>query len=250
MFFWLAGFGFVYHYLRLFVVNLILGGPDSDSNLGSSNRGGPVVDVGIICGLLVCFGGAYYFDKLGVPAEGLRWTYSLGMPCSFSTLLNVLAAELLTNFFSFCLVVPNHAGEDLWYFPDCSTKADSPEFYVRACLASTGYHSGTDLIDYMSVYVNYQAEHHCFPNITPLHYQRLHPKFKKVCEKYGVPLIEQSVAARVVHAVNIIVGKETNKRMPGNAVDHPELWMLVPQQQISQSDANSPQQALMKQKGS
>ena len=45
-------------------------------------------------------------------------------------LLNTLLAEALTNFHSFLMIVPNHAGEDLYRF-DAPVKGGKGEFYVR-----------------------------------------------------------------------------------------------------------------------
>merc|ERR1712032_1760629 len=128
--------------------------------------------------------------------------------------LNIAGAELLANIQQFSTIVTNHAGSDLWTFKD-SCKTDTPEFYLRAVLASTAYQNGTDIVDYLHGYLNYQAEHHCFPALSPLHYQRLHPHFMAICAEHGVPYIEEPVWTRVRKTVDVIVGKSNMPQLSG-----------------------------------
>jgi len=144
----------------------------------------------------------------------------------FVTLVNLIGAEIVTNVWAFVTIVTNHAGADLWWFPT-PCKADSPEFILRAVLGSTAYWAGNDVIDYLHGYLNYQGEHHSFPELSPLHYQRLHPAFKAVCAKHGVPYIQESVFLRTKKTMDIMVGKASHKRIEdGQAVDQPEKWMI------------------------
>lgn len=150
-----------------------------------------------------------------------------GWQAALLTFVNLAGAEAITNLHAFCTIVTNHAGPDLWYF-NSACKADSPEFYLRAVLASTGYHAGTDLIDYFHGYLNYQAEHHAFPDLTPLHYQRLHPVFKAVCAKHGVPYVQEPVWVRVKKTAEVIVGAGKHRELDGQASEQPELWTVAP----------------------
>eukprot|EP00928_Gymnodinium_smaydae_P097447 TRINITY_DN8831_c0_g2_i2.p1 TRINITY_DN8831_c0_g2~~TRINITY_DN8831_c0_g2_i2.p1 ORF type:complete len:342 (-),score=47.12 TRINITY_DN8831_c0_g2_i2:184-1209(-) len=147
------------------------------------------------------------------------------VPFCWTTFANVVGAELITNVHVFCTIVTNHAGADLWWFQD-PCKADSPEFFLRAVLGSTAYPAGNDLIDYYHGYLNYQGEHHAFPDLSPLHYQRLHPRFKTVCEEFGVPYVQENIVTRSMKTIDIIVGKGKHKCLYGQAVDQPELWAV------------------------
>mmetsp|Transcript_13567 Transcript_13567/g.29715 ORF Transcript_13567/g.29715 Transcript_13567/m.29715 type:complete len:408 (+) Transcript_13567:52-1275(+) len=147
------------------------------------------------------------------------------VPFSWSTLLNVIGAEIFTNLHAFCTIVTNHAGSDLWYF-EGACKAESPEFYLRAILASTAYDAGNDVVDYYHGFLNYQGEHHAFPDLSPLHYQRLHPKFKRVCQEFGVPYVQEHMWIRTKKTADIMVGAGKHKVCVGNASEQPELWMI------------------------
>ena len=47
-----------------------------------------------------------------------------------------------------------------------------------------------------------------------LQYQRGAPKLKAICEKYGVPYVQQNVFTRLIKTVEIMVGKTTMKNFP------------------------------------
>jgi len=150
------------------------------------------------------------------------------LPYCWYALANIAGAETLANLHQFATIVTNHAGRDLWTFND-PCKADTPEFILRAVLASTAYHAGTDVIDYLHGYLNYQAEHHSFPALSPLHYQRLHPHFKRICAHHGVPYIQENVFLRVWKTVNVAMGVDKMPRLVGDACAQPELWAVTPQ---------------------
>lgn len=158
-------------------------------------------------------------------AAGLVFGRFVGpVPLCWSALLNMVGAELVTNVHAFVTIVTNHAGSDLWWF-DRACKADTAEFYLRAILGSTAYTAGSDIVDYWHGFLNYQGEHHAFPDLSPLHYQRLHPRFKEVCASFGVPYVQENVLVRTKKTVDVIVGVAKHKRLQGQAVDHPQAWM-------------------------
>jgi fatty acid desaturase len=161
---------------------------------------------------------------IGGLIHGSRMYHGL-VPFCWITFLNIVGAEAFNNVHAFATIVTNHAGSDLWHF-DSSCKADSAEFIMRAILGSTAYPAGNDYIDYFHGYLNYQAEHHSFPALTPLHYQRLHPRFKAVCATYGVPMVQENIWIRSCKTVQVAVGAAKHKRMSGPACTQPELWMI------------------------
>jgi len=148
-----------------------------------------------------------------------------GLPSVFwCVVINVAGSEVLANLLQFSTIVTNHAGEDLWKFKD-PCRADTPEFYLRSVLASAAYHTGTDVVDYFHGYLGYQAEHHSFPDLSPLHYQRLHPKFKKICSDHGVPYTQEPVWTRVKKTVDVMVGHAKMHTIVGQATEQPDVWM-------------------------
>lgn len=96
-----------------------------------------------------------------------------------TALFSALLAEILTNIHSFSIIVPNHAGRDIYKF-DTSVVARSDEFYLRAVIGSTNFHTGSDFgqpgsfmancVDFVHGWLNYQIEHHMFPDMSMLQY--------------------------------------------------------------------------------
>lgn len=128
-------------------------------------------------------------------------------------MVNMILADILTNIHGFVTIVTNHAGEDLYTFDD-AVKPKTPSFYVRQIVGSANYALGTDLIDFSHGFLNYQIEHHVFPDLSMLQYQKAAPKLKAICAKYGVPYIEESVFTRLYKTVLIMIGKTTMRRFP------------------------------------
>ncbi len=139
----------------------------------------------------------------------------LGPLAAWSALVNSIGAEALTNLHTFLVVGPNHTGEDLFRFEDRPfSKADG---ILRQVLGSVNYATGGDLTDYAHLWLNYQIEHHIFPDIPMLKYRMVQPKVKALCAKYGIPYIQESVWTRAKKMVDVAVGTATMKRAKGFA---------------------------------
>ena len=120
--------------------------------------------------------------------------------------VNLIAAELLTNCHAFTTIVTNHAGNDLYKFDD-EVEPKSGAFYVRQIVSSANYNYGNDALDFSHGWLNYQIEHHVWPDLSMLQYQKGAPKLRKICEKYGVPYVQESVWTRLRKTVDVMVGQ-------------------------------------------
>jgi fatty acid desaturase len=129
----------------------------------------------------------------------------LGPQASLFVLLNRLMAEILTNIHTFCVITPNHAGDDLYRF-DYHFKGKG-EWCVNQIVSSCNYHCGSDRVDYLQGWLNYQIEHHLFPRLPMLKYQQMQPEVKEICERHGVPYVQESIVKRVWQLVSISVGR-------------------------------------------
>ena len=63
-----------------------------------------------------------------------------------------------------------------------------------------------DPVDYVHGWLNYQIEHHMWPDMSMLAYQRAAPKVKALCAKYGVPYVQENVFERLRKTLQIGVG--------------------------------------------
>lgn len=119
----------------------------------------------------------------------------------------MVLAEWLTNFHTFLVIVTNHAGDDLPRF-DSGMKSKG-DFYRRQISGSVNYRTGSDFNDFMHGYLNYQIEHHLWPDMTMLQYKKAQPLVKAVALKYDIPYVQQSVWMRLRKTVSIMVGSSS-----------------------------------------
>ena len=155
------------------------------------------------------------FAKCYLPYAALQF---IGLPLVFSPLgplavasafTNSVMAEIITNAHTFVVVGPNHSGDDLWRFSDKSkTRA---EHLARQVVGTVNFPTGTDLVDYGHLWLNYQIEHHLFPDMPMKKYQEAQPAVKAICEKYGIMYKQENVFKRVKKLVDIMVGNAKMK---------------------------------------
>ena len=134
----------------------------------------------------------------------------LGTEAYFWVLLQSVLAEFLTNLHSFIVIAPNHSGSDLYRFH--SKYKNKQEFYIRQIIGSANYHTGSEWINYLQGYLNYQIEHHLFPDVPMLKLKEYQPRVKLLCEKYNVPYIQESIWKRFYKMIQISIGQESMKQ--------------------------------------
>eukprot|EP00546_Thalassionema_frauenfeldii_P005114 CAMPEP_0178912554 /NCGR_PEP_ID=MMETSP0786-20121207/10334_1 /TAXON_ID=186022 /ORGANISM="Thalassionema frauenfeldii, Strain CCMP 1798" /LENGTH=423 /DNA_ID=CAMNT_0020585163 /DNA_START=193 /DNA_END=1464 /DNA_ORIENTATION=- len=141
--------------------------------------------------------------------------FGMGNTLYQNAIINLFLAEILTNIHGFIAVVTNHAGNDMYRFRD-GCRPFSGSFYLRQVLASVDFAMGTDVVDFMHGWLNYQIEHHLWPNLSMLSYQRSAPLVREICKKHGVPYIKENVFIRLKKTVDIMVGASDMKWFPEN----------------------------------
>ncbi|RYE78351.1 MAG: fatty acid desaturase [Myxococcales bacterium] len=160
--------------------------------------------------------GRAFWKACILPYGGLRFGVipalflPLGPWASFSVLVNSLGAEVMTNLYTFLVIASNHAGDDLYRFE--TKPAGRGEFYARQILCSVNYALGNDRTDFLHGWLNYQIEHHLFPDLPMRQYQRIQPRVKAIAEKYGIPYVQESVFKRAKKLVDIMTGATSMKR--------------------------------------
>jgi fatty acid desaturase len=135
----------------------------------------------------------------------------LGAWAVFSTWCNSLLADVLTNLHTFFVVGPNHTGDDVYRFD--GRPGTRGEFYVRQVIGSVNYRTGGDFVDYAHLFLNYQIEHHLFPDVPMLVYRRVQPKVQALCARYGVPYVQEPVTRRFVKMARVFVGATRMRRL-------------------------------------
>jgi fatty acid desaturase len=137
----------------------------------------------------------------------------LGWEAVFNAFIIKIMAEYVANIHSFLVIVPNHSAGDIYQF---STPHKSQgEFYLRQIMGSVNYKTGTDPIDFAQGWLNYQVEHHIFPNIPLSQYQKIQPVMKEICKKHNLEYRQESVFKRIGMTVDLMVGKTKLLRVDG-----------------------------------
>ena len=134
-----------------------------------------------------------------------------GTGVALCVLGNKILAECLLNVHSFFVIGSNHSGSDVYRF-DYHIQ-NKEQFYTHQVLGSANYHTGGDILDHSQIWLNYQIEHHLFPDIPMLKYQEIQPEVKRICEKHGLPYIQESVFTRTRKMVDVWVGNTDMMKM-------------------------------------
>ncbi|HFQ62333.1 MAG TPA: fatty acid desaturase, partial [Epsilonproteobacteria bacterium] len=122
-----------------------------------------------------------------------------------NALIIIVLAEILANIHSFTVIVPNHSAEDIFMFSEASQSTG--EFYLRQIMGSVNYNTGSDWKDFLHGFLNYQIEHHLFPNMPLSYYQKMQPIVKEICKKHNLEYRQESVFKRAKMTIELMVGK-------------------------------------------
>jgi len=146
----------------------------------------------------------------------------LGRQAATNSLISIVLAELLTNAHSFLNIVTNHVGDDLYRF-DRSCEPRSSTFYMRQVISSANFRTGSDINDFVHGWLNYQIEHHLWPDLSMLSYQKAQPLVKAICAKHGVPYVQESVWRRLKKTVDVMVGDASMRKFPSKYANEADL---------------------------
>ena len=109
---------------------------------------------------------------------------------------NLALADAATNVHAFITIATNHAGNDLYQFGS-SCAPNSGTFFLRQVVSSANFRTGGDLNDFMHGWLNYQVEHHLWPQLSALSYQKSQPEVKLQAAGCS-PMTPTSLVARNV----------------------------------------------------
>ena len=137
----------------------------------------------------------------------------LGLQAVLNALILLVVAEIYANLHSFLVIVPNHSAEDIYQFS--TPHKTQGEYYLRQIMGSVNYNTGSDFIDFQHGFLNYQIEHHLFPEMPHSFYQKMQPIVKDICKKHNLEYRQESVFKRIGMTVDLMVGKTKVLRIDG-----------------------------------
>lgn len=135
-----------------------------------------------------------------------------------NVVVNYILADLFCNIHTFAIIVPNHSGSDMYLYRT-PVKGRSDEWLLRQCISSTNYTTGNNVVDYLQGWLNYQIEHHLFPDLSAYEYQVIQRDVEEVCRKYAVPYVSQNVFIRLWKTVKIMTGQESIPYYEGSELE-------------------------------
>jgi fatty acid desaturase len=106
----------------------------------------------------------------------------------------VVVQQGLFGLYLGCSFAPNHKG-----MPTL-TDADQLDFLRRQVLTSRNV-AGSRLVDFVLGGLNYQIEHHLFPNMPRPNLRRAQPLIRAFCQQHGLPYTEASLFGSYAEAV-------------------------------------------------
>ncbi len=136
-----------------------------------------------------------------------------GFDAVISAFIFLVIAEAIANMWSFLVIVPNHSAEDIYQFS--TPHKNQGEYYLRQIMGSVNYNTGSDLIDFSHGFLNYQIEHHLFPDMPHSFYQKMQPIVKEICKKHNLEYRQESVFKRILMTIDLMVGKTKVLRIDG-----------------------------------
>ena len=87
--------------------------------------------------------------------------------------------------------------------------------------------------DFMHGWLNYQVEHHLWPSLSALSYQKAQPQVADICAKYGVPYVQENVFVRLKKTVDIMVGKTSMRVYPSAYENDADAMTWTDQKEVA-----------------
>ncbi len=108
-------------------------------------------------------------------------------PAAVTTLTANITANVVRNLWANAVIFCGH-------FPDGAEKFTLEEYerethaewYLRQMLGSANFHGGR-LMSFMTGNLNYQIEHHLFPDLPSNRYSEISVQIREICDRYGIP---------------------------------------------------------------
>jgi len=167
----------------------------------------------------------------------------------WTAVTNLLLADVLSNIHSFIIIATNHCGDDMYKFEN-SVVPRSGSFYMRAVTSSSNFRTANgvgkpvhgftaDVNDFLHGWLNYQIEHHAWPQLSMLSYQKAAPELREICERYRVPYIQQNVFRRLKKTADIMVGATSMRPFPAAWEFEPDRFKWADQRPAKEEQAEA-----------
>ncbi len=125
-------------------------------------------------------------------------------PQFLSTLTANATANIVRNLWSYTVIFCGHFpdGAEKFTLEEFETET-KPQWYLRQMLGSANFHGGR-LMSFMAGNLNYQIEHHLFPDLPSSRYAEMSERVRALCDQYGLPYTTGSLAHQYAQTLRTI----------------------------------------------
>ena len=122
-------------------------------------------------------------DYVAFPALSLPF----GLPGVVAAAGGALTANVVRNLWSFTVIFCGHFPDDVVLFDAEAAVAETrSDWYRRQILGSANFEGGP-MMHLMTGNLDFQIEHHLFPDVPSNRYAEMAPRVREICERHGVP---------------------------------------------------------------
>jgi len=108
-------------------------------------------------------------------------------PAFVSTLTANIVANMIRNVWANAVIFCGHFPDGAEKFTVAEYETEThAEWYLRQMLGSANFKGGT-LLSFMTGNLNYQIEHHLFPDLPSNRYAAIGERVREICDRYGIP---------------------------------------------------------------
>lgn len=140
---------------------------------------------------LVSFRVVYFLYTLVLPAIFLQVPF-------WYILLGFLAMHFVAGLILACIFQPAHVIEDTDYPVPANSGNIENEWAIHQLLTTTNFAPGSKIFSWFVGGLNFQIEHHLFPNICHIHYKKLSTIVKTTAREFGLPYYVQPTFAHAL----------------------------------------------------
>jgi len=110
----------------------------------------------------------------------------LGFPSVVAAATGAVAANVVRNVWSFAVIFCGHFPDDVSLFAIDEVEGETRgDWYRRQVLGSANF-TGGPIMNLLSGNLDYQIEHHLFPDLPSNRYAEIAPRVREICARHGV----------------------------------------------------------------
>lgn len=124
---------------------------------------------------------------------------ALILPYNFGQIfLGFFIVHYIAGFILAIIFQPAHVTSDSAFpMPDSDNKLEN-NFYIHQMLTTKNFARKNKLFSWYVGGLNFQVEHHLYPTICHVHYEKLAPIVKATAEEYGIPYLEEETFGKAI----------------------------------------------------